>query len=75
MNIKIELNLGIIDSDQKRVLECYIDARFIRQRKSYSEYYVDINGAELDLDIKDLMILGEQFNVSVHSDSVTIEEY
>ena len=73
--IKLELSLGIIDEDQKRTLEDYIDTRFIRQRKSYSEYYVDINGVTLDLDIKDLMILGEQFKVLVHSDSVTIEEY
>lgn len=74
--INLDLSrLGIIDLDQKRALECYIDERLFRQRKSFSEYYVDSQGVELEIDIKDLMILAEKFSVMVNYDSVILEEY
>ena len=76
MRIKLDLShLGIIDLDQKRALECYFDERLFSQRKSFSEYYIDVSEVELDIDIGDLMILSDQFNVSVGGDSVIIEEY
>jgi len=72
MKTSLVLNIGIIEGDDKRVLENYIDSRVFRQRKSYDEYYIDINGTELDLDIRDLMILAENFLVDVFSDYVEL---
>ena len=66
--------LGIIDLDQKRALECYIDERLFRQIKSFSGYYVDINEIDLEIDIKDLMVLADQFNVIVSYGSVILKD-
>jgi hypothetical protein len=68
----IDLELGIIDGDQKRRLECYVDSRFFRQRKSYDEYYVDVDYVSFELSIDDLMILAEQFTVTVTANSVAL---
>lgn len=72
MKTSLVLNIGIIEGDDKRVLENYIDSRVFRQRKSYDEYYIGITGTELDLDIRDLMILAENFLVDVFSDYVEL---
>jgi hypothetical protein len=64
--------LGIIDSDEKKVLECYIDERLIRQRKSFDEYIVDQDSRDFDLDIRDLRILAEKFNVQVTDDEILL---
>lgn len=71
--IRLELgNIGIIEGDDKRVLEDYVDVRHFRQRKSYDEYYIDVANVELKLDLNDLMILAETFKVKVGSDCVYI---
>lgn len=68
----MDISVGIITGDQKRVLECYIDARFFRQRKSFDEYYVDVDIVEFDHGINDLMILASEFSVSVTSNSISL---
>lgn len=70
----INLGSGIISGEAKRNLECYIDSRFFRQRKSYDEYYVDTDSVELSLGINDLMILAEDFDVRVMTDSIYLEQ-
>ena len=74
--MKIKLNvecLGLITGDEKRVLECYIDARLFDQRKCYDEYYVQQLVHLVDLYINDLMRLAEQFTVTVGSDCVYLK--
>lgn len=65
MTHTIVLNLGIIEGYKKRVLENYIDGRFFIQRKSYDEYYVEIEDIELSWTINDLIELSNYFNISV----------
>ena len=73
--ITIDLGqLGIVDLAQKQALECYIDERLFRQRKSFSEYYIDTNEVKLSINIKDLMILADQFDVVVSYDSVILRD-
>ena len=64
--------LTIIDSDEKGVLECYIDARLITQRKQFDEYYVDSDKREFELDIRDLSILSEAFIVQVSGNEIIL---
>ena len=74
MKVKINLDgLGIIEGDQKRLLESYVDERLLTQRKQYDEYYVNIAVLEIEIDIRGLMILAEKFKVTVLESSVTIE--
>jgi len=74
MKVKINLDgLGIIEGDQKRLLENYVDERLLVQRKQYDEYYVQLAVLEIDIYIRDLMILAEKFKVTVLEGSVTIE--
>lgn len=73
MKTRLELgNLGIISGEKKRALECYVDPRAFRQRKSYDEYYVDLTNFECVLDLRDLMILAEDFEITVTEDSVVV---
>lgn len=69
----INLRLGIIEGDKKRALENYIDPRHFTQRKSYDEYYIDIDTIEADWSIQDLMIIADHFTVSIEPDCVSIE--
>ena len=72
-DIRVESGtLGLITGEEKRVLECYIDPRFFRQRKQFDEYYVDTTNLNTKLDLKDLMILAESFKVRVLDDCVMI---
>ena len=66
--------LGIIDLEQKRALECYVDERLFRQRKSFSEYYIDVRSVDVVIDIRDLMILSEQFDITISCDSVILRD-
>jgi len=71
--IKLELGgLGIIDTGERIALEDYVDSRAFRQRKQFAEYYVDWQDVNLEIDICDLMILAEKFNVTVHEQSVSL---
>lgn len=63
-------NLGIMEGDKKRALECYVDAREFQQRKSYDEYFLNNNLRNIELDIRDLLILAEQFIVTVGVDTI-----
>jgi len=72
MNIVMNIETGIISGEQKRVLECYVDSRHFRQRKSFDEYYVDIDIVEFKHGINDLMILAEEFSIQITSNSLVI---
>lgn len=75
MRARLELgSLGIISGEQRKALECYIDARSFRKRKSFDEYYVDLTNVELELDLRDLMILAERFKVVVLEDAIIIAD-
>jgi hypothetical protein len=65
--------LGIISSEMKRALEDYVDVRVFRQRKAYDEYYIDIQEVDFDLDINDLLILADHFEVQVGRDCVYLK--
>ena len=69
-----EMKLGIISGEQKRIIEPYLDARLFRQRKTYDEYYVDIDVIEGNFSIRDLMILAEGFDIEVKSNRIVISE-
>jgi hypothetical protein len=69
----MDLDVGIITGEQKRVLECYIDSRLFRQRKSYDEYYVDSLLEKFKGNINDLCILAEEFDVRVHADGIILK--
>ena len=69
------LNLGIITGEQKRSIERYVDSRFFEQRKTYDEFYVRTPTAEFNLHLNDLMILAEDFQVSVLSNSIQISDW
>ena len=65
---EIKLNLskiGIIEGDDKRALEDYVDVRCFVQRKNYDEYYISHSEYKMELDIRDLLILAERFIVTV----------
>ena len=75
MKARLELGaLGIISGKQRKALECYIDARAFRQRKSFDEYYVDLTNVEMGLDLRDLMIFAERFKVIVLEDAIIIAD-
>ena len=77
MNTRLELgSIGIIQGDEKRALEDYVDPRYFSQRKSYDEYYIDTTNVRLNrvLDLNDLMILAERFKVTVLEDCVIISD-
>ena len=66
--------LSIIDRDAKRHLEDYLDARCFSQRKSYDEYYIDVQNAEFDnLGSRDLMYLAQRFKVEVCEDIIYLD--
>lgn len=67
-------SLGIISGDSKRQLEVYVDSRLFSQRKSYDEYYVDVDEVKIRMDIKDLFILSDKFEVRVGDGWVELEE-
>ena len=66
--------LGIIDGDAKRQLEVYVDSRLFSQRKDYDEYTIDVNEVKIRMDIKDLFILSNSFDVRVGDGWVELEE-
>lgn len=66
--------LDLIDGDTKRQLEVYVDSRLFSQRKDYDEYTVDIDEVKVKLDIKDLFILSDKFDVRVGNGWVELEE-
>lgn len=69
----IELgSLGLLSGDDKRALENYVHPSYFRQRKSYDEYYVDVTNLDLDLDLRDLQILADDFKVRILSDGHVI---
>ena len=75
MKTRLELGtLGIISGEQKRALECYVDVRAFRQRKTFDEYYVDLTNFERVLDLRDLMILAERFKIIVLEDAVIVTD-
>ena len=74
--IKLDLSyLGIIQGDNKRALEDYVDPSYFKQRKSYDEYTIDKQYVFVFYRcIGDLMLLAENFKVIVYQDSVCLEE-
>ena len=64
--------LSLISGDEKRFLETYLNPVLFRQRKSYDEYYVDVSEVEVNLSLAELMKLSEWFDVTVHSDHVSL---
>ncbi len=75
MKTRFELGtLGIVEGDHKRMLENYIDERLFRQRKNYDEYYIDVTSYEVDVELGDLMLLGETFKVVVLEDAIIIAD-
>ena len=66
--------LGIINGNAKRQLEVYVDSRLLSQRKDYDEYQVDTDEVKIRMDIKDLFILSDKFNVRVGDGWVELEE-
>lgn len=74
-DVRLELgSLGIISGEEKRVLECYIDPRDFKQRKTYDEYTITSTNCIAPLHIADLMILGEHFRILVIKDCVIISD-
>ncbi len=75
MKTKVHLSrLGIISGDSKRLLEAYVDTRAFSQRKCYDEWVVDWCAIDLDLDLRDLFILSERFDIRVGNGWVELEE-
>ena len=75
MKTRFELGtIGILEGDRKRILENYIDERLFRQRKNYDEYYIDVTNYEVDVELGDLMLLGETFKVVVLEDAIIIAD-
>lgn len=66
--------LGIINGNAKRQLEVYVDSRLFSQRKDYDEYQVDTDEVKIRMDIKDLFILSDKFDVRVGNGWVELEE-
>ena len=73
MKVILELGtLSILSGDEKRALECYVDARLFRQRKQFDEWLVS-GQVTVDIDLNDLMILADHFIVEVCSDGVALK--
>lgn len=72
---RIDLDmLSIMSGDEKRALENYVDCRLFRQRKSYDEYTIGNQYVYLeDLDVVDLMIIAENFKVTVYPNAISLE--
>ena len=66
----LNIEVGLLTGEQKRALECYVDARCFRQRKSYDEYYVDTDPVAISLRLQDLYVLAEEFTIEVGPDAV-----
>jgi lipopolysaccharide/colanic/teichoic acid biosynthesis glycosyltransferase len=65
--------LGIINGDEKRLLEDVVPGCEFAQRKSYDEYYVKSRSLTLDVSLPMLMRLAGAFRVIVCTASVAIE--
>ena len=73
--INLDLScLGIISGEQKRALECFIDPRLFAQRKNYDEYILVSKDTSVNIDLRDLTILAEDFKVQVLKDSVKLTD-
>ena len=73
MKIRFEVgNIGILKGDLKRILEYYIGCIAFTQRKDYDEYHINNTTYEVDVELKDLVILGEHFKVTVWKDAILI---
>jgi hypothetical protein len=71
---KLEVGgMGIVTGDEMRLLESIVPGCDFKQRKSYDEYYVISDTITLDLELWQLMVLGELFTVTVHADSIEID--
>lgn len=71
--IRFELGtLGIVEGDEKRILEAFIGEESFTRRKNYDEFYCRVTTKEVDVDIKDLMWISEHFRVLVVSDAIII---
>lgn len=64
--------LSVVSGNEKRFLETYLNPALFRQRKSYDEYYIDVSEVEVNLSLSELMKLSEWFDVTVHSDHVSL---
>ena len=68
-------DIGIIQGDEKRHLEDYLDAIFFDQRKDYDEYYINVKEVEfVDVTLQDLMYLSERFKVVILNDVIHLQE-
>ena len=73
MKVTLELDqLSILDGNEKRALEDYVDLRRFKQRKQLDEWVVG-GQVKVDVDVGDLMILSEKFIVEVCSDGVALK--
>jgi len=73
MKVTLELDqLSILDGNEKRALEDYVDPRRFKQRKQLDEWIVG-GQVKVDVDVGDLMILSEKFIVEVCSDGVALK--
>ncbi len=77
MKAKVHLSrLGIISGESKRLLEGYVDTRLFSQYKSYDVWYIQdyTKPLELDMDLRDLFILSERFEIRVGNGWIELEE-
>ena len=68
--------LGVISGESKRLLEDYVDTRYFSQRKSYDEWWIAdyTTLLELELELSDLFILSEKFEIRVGDGWIELEE-
>ena len=75
MKTRFELGtIGIIDGDNKRILENYTGNDIFTQRKSYDEYYIDVTSCEVEIELDDLMRLSRTFVIKVWTDALILAE-
>jgi len=72
LDIRLELQLGIIEGCVKRQLENYIDERLFRQRKTFDEYIIDETNIVINTDLKELLIMAEYVKVRILPDCVML---
>ena len=68
----IKLELGIITGDDKRLLERLIGKEAFKQRKSYDEYYCELESIHLDITLGDLIFLANNFGIVINEEGVRI---
>ena len=72
MNLTLWFDLGITDGDSVRKLASIIGEDKFSQRKSYDEYYCNVQSCDVEVSMNELMGLSHFFDIELGVSSILI---